>query len=119
MSSSFPINPSLFDSQATSAMEKNAKSDLLARMYRAGVEALRAAPVQRVDEFEDGLGKHFKKECENLAGKLRSGRVEWRNLVDWVKARLTRESLIRYLETKGGDRFIVNRGVAVAGTSNR
>ncbi len=82
------------------------KSMLLHEMNQAALLILRATPVITVIAFEERLRKRFPKQTAKFSDKIGSGRVEWKNLVDWVKARLTSRRLIRYFG-QGEDRYIV------------
>src|SRR4051794_5159306 len=82
------------------------KQKLLADMTDYAQELLRKKPVQSVTAFEDELEKKFPAECAANSNLLRSGRVSWRNLTDWVKAHLTRQGLLTYCGS-GDDRLMI------------
>lgn len=79
---------------------------LLLAMHDEALLMLRDNPVVTVIAFEEHLRKKFPKQTGRISGKIRSGRVEWKNLVDWVKARLTMHGKISYFG-QGDDRYIV------------
>lgn len=82
------------------------KSLLLARMKEFAQKHLREQPVQRVAEFEQALLAEFP-EAHGLTEKLQSGRAANLNLIDWVKADLTRHGEIRYYGPRGYRRLLV------------
>lgn len=82
------------------------KSLLLARMKEFAQKCLLERPVQRVVDFEEMLIWEFP-EARGLSEKLQSGRATNLNLIDWVKADLTRHGEIRYYGPRGDRRLLV------------
>lgn len=76
------------------------KQALLRDFEEFTVDLLATTPVVRVSDLEQRVYEEFAERiaAEGLNSLLRSGRTEWANLVDWVKANMTRRGETRYCD---------------------
>jgi hypothetical protein len=84
-----------------------AKQELLRDFEEFTLELLAATPVVRLADLEPQVHDEFAERiaAEGLNSLLRSGRTEWANLVDWVKANMTRRGWIKYFDV-GRDAYL-------------
>ena len=79
-------------------MTRSKKKDGLFLAFKAFTLNLpRTCPVIGVEELEQKIHHEFagRIAAGGFAGPLKSGRAEWANLVEWVKADLTKQGRIR------------------------
>lgn len=69
-------------------------------LYVMALKVLKNHPVMGVEDFEIAL-IDLCPELGEIKGKTGSGRLKWKNRVDWAKAELTQRGLIRYVEIGG------------------
>lgn len=83
------------------------KRQLLREFEEFVLKFLTDTPVVRVADLEQKVHDEFadRIKAANLYSTLRSGRTEWANLVDWVKARMTDREWSRYFDA-GGDKYL-------------
>jgi len=71
-------------------------------LKREAESFLKENPVVRLEQLEDHLYQKFHAEWESGAyDKVNGNRPAWKNLVDWVKANLTKEEKTRYYNLMG------------------
>lgn len=63
--------------------------------YNYALEVLREKPVMSKQDLEQAIQNHFQQDFTTLHLQTIKGkqRTRWENLVDWVKARLTKDGL--------------------------
>jgi hypothetical protein len=79
--------------------KKDAEKNALLRDFKAfTLKLLRTSPVIGLEELERKIHHEFADQIAagGFAEPLKSGRAEWANLVDWVKADLTKQGRIKY-----------------------
>jgi hypothetical protein len=96
---------------------KVAKNVLFNAMAKDAVDILERERIIQITDLEDQLADKYKERVKAFKDKLKSGRVEWRNLVDWIKARFTSADAIQYCQV-GEHRLIVYCG-ACGSVDNR
>jgi len=76
------------------------KQELLRDFEEFTLKLLVTTPVVRLADLEQRVHNKFADRiaAEGLNSVLRSGRTEWANLVDWVKANMTRRGETRYFD---------------------